>query len=283
MGRITVHLAEESGFCFGVRRAIDLSLRAAEKEGQVATDGDLVHNQHVLDTLRDKGVVSLTKGERPHCAVLIRAHGVTTHARQELIDIAPRVIDATCPMVATIKKQVDRANDTGALVLIVGKSGHPEAIGLKDDRDDVVIVDNAKFLDSDELKKRIVKASSVALFAQSTTLQSVFADCEKNLLALRPEALIKNTICSPTQKRQAAVEALAKTVPLVVVVGDPRSANTAHLVEMAERYTRAIRVEGPNELDEALFENISEVGVTAGASTPDDVIQAVISRIEQIA
>lgn len=282
MGRIVVHLAQEAGFCFGVRRAIDLAKEAARTRGEVATDGDLVHNQRVLESLAAEGVRSLRAGESPSCPVLIRAHGVRTRERERLSAQAPQVIDATCPMVAAIKRQVDEAHAAGDLVLVVGLPLHPEAVGLKDDRERVRLLSRAADLEEPELASLLATEPRVSLFAQSTTLHPVFEEVAQALKNLRPDADVRNTICGPTTRRQKAVEALARTMPLVLVVGDPKSANTAHLVDAASRYTRAVRVEGPQELDPSWFAGITEVGVTAGASTPDEVIAAVVQAIENM-
>lgn len=280
MGKIKIHMAEEAGFCFGVKNAIKHALEEAQAGDRVFTLGDLVHNQNVMNSLELQGISSVSLEDAFTGTVLIRAHGVTGKVKQEVKARATKMVDATCPMVKTIKKQVDESYNNGALVILFGHEKHPEAIGIKDDREDVVVISDAQDLEHEELKKRITTAKAVSLFSQSTMFVEGFHNIEACLFKIRPDAFIKNTICSPTRKRQTSVVELAKRLPLIIVVGDEKSANTNHLLELALKHTSAKRVLNASELDPKWFDDIHEVGVTAGASTPDEAINEVINKIE---
>jgi len=281
MSKIKVHLAEEAGFCFGVKNAIALAEAEANKGEAVSTLGDLVHNQDVMNDLKAKKISSITLDDELSGTVLIRAHGVTSKVKEHVAKLAPKMVDATCPMVKAIKQQVDASFSDGALVLLFGHAKHPEAIGIKDGREHVVVISGVEEIAKQELVKKIKNAKSVSLFSQSTMFVEGFVELEKSLLKLRPDAHIRNTICAPTRKRQSCVIELAKKLPLIIVVGDPKSANTGHLLELASNYTKAERVLDAVELKAEWFDGIAEVGVTAGASTPDHAIRAVINAIEK--
>jgi len=280
MGRIKIHFAEAAGFCMGVRRAIETAEAEAAGSDAVFTYGELIHNQAALDALKTKGVGVVHDPAEAAGTIVIRAHGITTAERDALCRQAGRVVDATCTMVQHIKDEIDAAHAKGALVLVCGEPEHPEAIGLKDGREDVVVIREPLELRDPELKKRVERAEAVTLVAQSTQLIETFDAVALALAELRPDAAVHNTICGPTRKRQEALLTLAQTLPLIVVVGDAHSANTRHLVELARRHTRAERVSDASELDPEWFTGISEVGVSAGASTPDETIQKVVEGIE---
>jgi len=241
----------------------------------------LVHNQDVMNDLKAKNISSITLDDELSGTVLIRAHGVTSKVKRHVAKLAPKMVDATCPMVKAIKKQVDASFDDGDLVLLFGHAKHPEAIGIKDGRERVVVISGVEEIAKPELVKKITNAESVSLFSQSTMFVDGFIEVEKSLLKLRPDAYVKNTICAPTRKRQSCVIELAKRLPLIIVVGDPKSANTGHLLELAGNFTKAERVLDAIELKKEWFDGLDEVGVTAGASTPDHAIRAVISAIEK--
>lgn len=278
---IKVHLAEEAGFCFGVEKAIELAKREA-RVGEVCTFGELVHNQDVVAELEDLGIRAGGLDETGDQTVLIRAHGISTADRQALIARSGKVVDATCPMVLGIKAKIDAAVKQGSLVILFGRQRHPEAIGLKDDRDRVVVIEEASALDANELRERISTADSVTLVAQSTMPIDEFNEIETRLLDLRSDAELHRTICSPTRKRQQAVLELARKLPLVIVVGDAKSSNTDHLLKLASQYCRAERVMAADELRAEWFEGIAEVGLSAGASTPRSAIESVAKAIEDI-
>ena len=275
-----VILARTAGFCMGVKRALELVLKAInQNQGRIFTYGPLIHNPQVLELLRERGIAILNPGEMiPDGLVVIRAHGIPPQERRELEDAGSRVIDATCPRVSRVQAIIRRWARQGASTLIVGDADHPEVrelLGHTQGRG-YVISTTEEVAALPELQELIV-------VAQTTQSGSQFAARVKEIKTRFPQARIFNTICDATASRQGEVQELATQVDALVVVGGRNSGNTQRLVEISRNSgIPTYHVETEQELDMGEMSRYQTVGVTAGASTPHWLISNVVSTLKQI-
>jgi 4-hydroxy-3-methylbut-2-enyl diphosphate reductase len=275
-----VIVAEHAGVCYGVERALRLADKAAEAGGPVATLGPLIHNPQAVAGLQAKGIaVAKTLGEVDGGTLIIRTHGVDPAVIGAAEDRGLDVIDATCPFVRTAHKCAAELAAEGYTIVIVGESDHPEVEGiLAHAGGSALIVQHAA-----DLPARL-PARRVGVVVQTTQPPAVLAEVVAALLPRVSELRVFNTICDATEKRQAAAATLADAVDVIVVVGGHNSGNTTRLAEIcAGRNPRTHHVETAVELDERWFLGAKVVGVTAGASTPDEQIRGVIEAIEALA
>ena len=273
-----VILARTAGFCMGVKRALELVLKAInQNQGRIFTYGPLIHNPQVLELLRERGIAILNPGEMiPDGLVVILAHGIPPHERLELEDAGSRVIDATCPRVSRVQAIIRRWARQGASTLIVGDADHPEVRGLLGHTQGrgYVISTTEEVAALPELQELIV-------VAQTTQSGSQFATRVKEIKTRFPQARIFNTICDATASRQGEVQELATQVDALVVVGGRNSGNTQRLVEISRNSgIPTYHVETEQELDLGEMSRYQTVGVTAGASTPHWLISNVVSTLK---
>ncbi len=279
-----VILAKTAGFCMGVRRAVDLALAEADKHSEtIFTYGPLIHNPQVLESLRSKGVDIL---DRPpdhdtfkSGTVIIRAHGVPPRDMQQLSDAGfDNIIDGTCPHVGRVQKIIDQATRQGHDVIIVGDLDHPEVVGLlghSSGRGHVVATPEAVVA--------LPLLNHPVLVAQTTQDEAVFDAVERAVAQRFADAEVHTTICAATHRRQEEARRLASTVDAMVVVGGRNSGNTARLAHIASASGKpSFWVETPEELDLAQFDGLEVVGVTAGASTPNWLIEKVVKVLESL-
>lgn len=276
-----VLLAEEYGFCFGVERAVEMVEGALSEGATVRTLGPLIHNTQEIHRLEAEGVrtidapADVSDGE----TAVIRAHGVTPQVQRDLEARAERVIDATCPFVTKVQKLAERAAEQGRDVILVGNPDHPEMIG---------VVGYAP------AHTRVVRdASEVAslpplhapLVVSQTTLKlSTFLEAAEAVRAKADsEPQVVNTICSATRDRQDAARALAGEVDAFYIIGGKHSSNSLKLFSVCkEQCERSFLIETPEEINSADLSGAERVGVTAGASTPNWLIEQVVSRLKEI-
>lgn len=281
--------AKTAGFCMGVSlalRQLDAALeamRAQKSPGRLATLGPVIHNPRVIAAYEAKGVACIADpgDAREGDTVLIRAHGVPREAEDALSAKGVRVVDATCPRVKQAQLAIAREREKGGTLLLYGEADHPEVKGLVSYAgNDAFVFRNLAELEAISLDP----ARNYFLAAQTTQDTVGFAPiCERVRERLGHEALVLHTICDATRKRQAEVLSLAETVDAVVVVGGSNSGNTRRLAEVAEgRGVKALRVEDVSELDAASFAGAKAVGLTAGASTPAEHIDAVESWLKNL-
>jgi 4-hydroxy-3-methylbut-2-enyl diphosphate reductase len=276
-----VLLAEEYGFCFGVERAVEMVEGALSEGATVRTLGPLIHNTQEIERLEAEGVrtvdapVQVTRGE----TAVIRAHGVTPEVQRELEARAGRVIDATCPFVTKVQKLAERAAAQGRDVVVVGSPDHPEMIGVRGYAPDraYVVRDAREVADLPPLHAPLV-------VSQTTIKLSTFLEAAEAVRAKADaEPQIVNTICSATRDRQDAARALAGHVDAFYVIGGKHSSNSLKLLSVCkEQCGRSFLIETPEEIDPADLEGAGRVGVTAGASTPNWLIDQIVSRLKEI-
>ena len=277
--------ASEMGFCFGVRRAVEMMEREAQTGRPIASLGSVVHNPQVVGRLREQGVdVARALDEIGGRRLAITAHGVGPGVLEEARARGLEVVDTTCPIVTRAQQWAKRLLEDGFAVIVFGDPNHKEVRGILGwARGKAITLQDESEIDSlpDDLP------SKIGVLAQTTHTEARFASFVNRLLQRRmhkiSELRVINTLCNATTGQQAAALHLAQEVDVMVVVGGRESANTRHLAEIcAEAGVPTHHVESPAELEPAWFAAVVTVGVTAGASTPDSVIENVIARLEQI-
>jgi 4-hydroxy-3-methylbut-2-enyl diphosphate reductase len=275
-----VVVARHAGVCYGVERALKLADEAAHAGGAVATLGPLIHNPQAVAALQDKGIgVASSLSDVPEGTLIIRSHGVDPAVIVAAEEQGLTVIDATCPFVRAAHTCAADLAASGYEVVIVGESDHPEVEGiLAHAGGDALIVQRASDLPAKLPGRRI------GVVVQTTQPPAVLQEVVDVLLPRVAELRVCNTICSATAKRQESAAELAAEVDVIVVVGGHNSGNTKRLTEICTAGNpRTHHVETADELQEAWFKDASVVGVTAGASTPDEQIRGVIDAIEALA
>jgi (E)-4-hydroxy-3-methyl-but-2-enyl pyrophosphate reductase len=277
---LKVRQAKTAGFCMGVRRAMEMVLAEANKNGEpIFTYGPLIHNKQVLELLESKKVRSILDiNELKKGTILIRAHGITPLQRKRLKEGNLKIIDATCPRVARVQAIIRYHAKKGYTPVIVGDRDHAEVIGLLGYGNGLahVITNPSDVSDLPRTDKMVV-------VAQTTQNEQNFNRIVEAIQERSPNALIFNTICDATRNRQDEVRSLAEHVDAMVVVGGYHSGNTQRLVEVSKAVGRpTYHVETEKELDKEALSTMDVIGVTAGASTPNWLIKDVVQEIESI-
>ena len=281
-----VILANPRGFCAGVERAIAIVERALEKFGApIYVRHEVVHNKFVCDDLRAKGAVFIEElTEVPSgSTVVFSAHGVSKAVREEAEQRGLKVFDATCPLVTKVHVEVGKMRNQAREVVMIGHKGHPEVEGtMGQSEGGMYLVDTAE-----DVRQLEVGSPGKLSFVTQTTLS--VDDATLVIAALRErfphiQGPKKDDICYATQNRQDAVKALAEHCDLVIVVGSPNSSNSRRLREVSvARGVDAHLIDGPDEIDPVWLVNKSRIGVTAGASAPEILVQQVVERIKTLA
>jgi 4-hydroxy-3-methylbut-2-enyl diphosphate reductase len=276
-----VLLAQPRGFCAGVERAIETVERAIAKHGPpVYVRHEIVHNRHVVDGLRTKGAVFVEElGEIPDGAVAIfSAHGVARSVETEAKRRGLATIDATCPLVKKVHLEGQRYAAQGRDVVLIGHQGHPEVVGtLGQIPGTVHLVRSA----ADVATLRVTDPARVAYVSQTTLSVDETRETAGALRARFPAIVGPDTrdICYATQNRQMAVRALARLVDAVIVVGGTNSSNSTRLRELAAEYVPAHLLDDPRDLDWSWLDGVDTLGVTAGASAPERLVEDLLARI----
>lgn len=274
-----VEKARELGFCFGVRRALRIIEDAAINRESIVTLGPIVHNKTVVARLKQLGVGVADNLESIRGGIIaISSHGVSPVVQEQMILKGSRVIDTTCPTVRSAQKAARRLAKAGFGVIIFGEASHPEVRGLLGWAGENAIASmDAEAVAIESLPKRIgILAQTTQSRAELTAFVSRLVD---RLLPQAQEIRVINTLCLETQKRQSAAEDLAKTSELMIVVGGHNSANTRRLAEVCAAVVETHHIENAAEIDAKWFAGKETIGITAGASTPDEAIEDVICRI----
>jgi (E)-4-hydroxy-3-methyl-but-2-enyl pyrophosphate reductase/cytidylate kinase len=272
-------LAQHSGFCFGVRRAIKLALDAAMQspDKPVYTLGEIIHNPQFVKELEEQNIhVAKNASEIIDSIVIIRSHGIAKNEEQLLIEGGNTIIDATCPYVKRTHELVQEMCEQGYPVVILGDSHHPELIGMVSygNQETTVVAAGEE--------PNIIGKQKLAVISQTTQkLENLQALVDK-LLPECKELRIFNTICIATSKRQDATETLAETSDLMIVIGGHNSSNTKMLHSICSKHTSCMHIETEAELDQNMISTATQIGITAGASTPDEMIIRVYNKIKQI-
>jgi (E)-4-hydroxy-3-methyl-but-2-enyl pyrophosphate reductase len=276
-----VLLADEYGFCFGVERAVEMVEEALEDGDTVRSLGPLIHNDQEMQRLGTHGVTTISEPvqiKRGETAV-IRAHGVTPQVQKELEETATKVVDATCPFVTRVQKLAARAAEQDRHVIIVGSPDHPEMIGVHG-----YAPDHAFVIRDETEVAGLPKLRNPLIVAQTTIKAKTFFDTAEAVRAKTDdEVQIVNTICSATRDRQDAARALAGMVDAFYIIGGRHSSNSVKLLAVCqEQCEKSFLVETEDEINDNDLAGVKTVGVTAGASTPEWLIQRIVKHLENI-
>ena len=276
-----VLLANEYGFCFGVERAVEMVEEAIQDGQTVRALGPLIHNEQEMQRLAHEGVTTISdpiqigRGE----TAVIRAHGVTPEVQRELEEKATKVVDATCPFVTRVQKLAARAAEQDRHVVIVGSPDHPEMIGVKG------YAPNHAFVIKDETEvPGLPRLRNPLVVAQTTIKVKTFFDtAEAVRLKTDDNVQIVNTICSATRDRQEAARALAGMVDAFYIIGGRHSSNSVKLLAVCkEQCEKSFLIETGDEINPDDLAGVETVGVTAGASTPNWLIEKIVKHLEDI-
>jgi len=278
-------LAQPRGFCAGVDRAIDIVERAIELHGApIYVRHEIVHNRFVVEDLRAKGAVFIEElDEAPQGGIVVfSAHGVSKAVRADAAQRGLQVFDATCPLVTKVHVEVERMRADGCEIVMIGHKGHPEVEGtLGQSNDGMYLVETTE----DVLRLQVANPNKLAFVTQTTLSVDDAAEVAQSLRTRFPhiQEPKKSDICYATQNRQDAVKVLAPASDLVLVVGSANSSNSNRLREVAERMgIPAYLIDGPESIDPTWLEGRQRIGITAGASAPELLVQQVIQRLKEL-
>ncbi len=280
-----VVLAQPRGFCAGVDRAIDIVERALELHGApIYVRHEIVHNRYVVEDLRNKGAIFIAQlDQAPTGAIVVfSAHGVSQEVRKDAEQRGLRVFDATCPLVTKVHVEVTRMRADGREIIMIGHQGHPEVEGtLGQAEGGMYLVETPE-----DVAKLEVQNPDKLAFVTQTTLSVDDAQLVADALRTRFPAIVepkKSDICYATQNRQDAVKFMAPQCDLVLVVGSPNSSNSNRLREVAERKgAEAYLLDSPDQVDPNWLKGKKRIGVTAGASAPEVLVEQVIQRLKEL-
>ena len=274
-----IFLAKDAGYCFGVRDAVNLAYDTADTHGEVYMLGTVVHNERVVSNLEKVGtkvVKSLDEVPKDK-PVLFRAHGTPPSVWDEAKSKNLNLIDATCPLVVDIHHEIKKLEDEGRKTIIIGDHGHDEVSAIAAQVSAPIIVSNIN--EANNLRK--MKRAGVV--SQSTQMIENVQDIINILMEKVFDLRFVNTICFPTRRNHSQIKELAKNCDLMIVIGSFTSANSKRLTQLSlERNKKTYQVTNALELDKKWFKNIENVGISAGASTPDEIIEEVVARIKKI-
>ncbi|WP_340690901.1 4-hydroxy-3-methylbut-2-enyl diphosphate reductase [Hydrogenobacter thermophilus] len=283
---VEIVVAEHAGFCFGVKRAISIAEHSSElsKQGKrVFTMGPLIHNPQEVERLRKKGVNLLYTEDalKSGDTVIIRSHGIPPKKERQLKELGLNVVDATCPYVKAVHDAVVKLSQEGYFVVLVGEKSHPEVIGtlgyLEESGGKGTVVESF-----DDLKAVLGK-DKVGIVAQTTQNEQFFKEVVGEIAIWAKEVKVINTICNATSERQEDVYKLAPEVDVMIIIGGKNSGNTRRLYEISRSLNpNSYHVETADDIKPEWFIGVKRVGITAGASTPDWIINSVVERIREI-
>ncbi len=281
MGKVEVRLAEYAGACYGVQRALDMTYQVSSEGGRVWTLGPLIHNPRVVNELEEEGIVAASSvDDITEGSVVIRSHGVVPETIEELKRREFRVVDATCPHVLRAQRAAEKLARDGFYVLVIGEAGHPEVEGISAHARAAGGKCSIVAEPADIPEALPAQVGVVVQTTQSRKVLNAVVDalCQKGI-----QPLVKDTICFATTQRQEAAVQLAQDAQVMIVIGGRNSSNTTRLFELCQQYCdHAYHIETVDEIDPAWFEEGMIVGVSAGASTPENQIDAVVSFLESL-
>ncbi|MCS7262328.1 MAG: 4-hydroxy-3-methylbut-2-enyl diphosphate reductase [Aquificaceae bacterium] len=283
---VQIIVAEHAGFCFGVKRAIQLAEEALKDTNQgrkVFSMGPLIHNPQEVHRLERQGLSLLQEEDSlgENSTVIVRSHGIPPQRERELLSKGVKLVDATCPFVKAVHEAVVKLSKEGYFVVLVGEKRHPEVIGtlgyLQECGGKGVVVESREDL------KQVLGKDKVGIVAQTTQNEQFFKEVVGEIALWAREVKVINTICNATSERQEDVYQLAPQVDLMVIVGGKNSGNTRRLYEISKSLNpKSYHIETPEELQREWFQGVKKVGITAGASTPDWIIQQTVRRIQEL-
>lgn len=276
-----INLAKSAGFCFGVKRAISMAFSAVQTGETIEMLGDIVHNRDVVEKIRKAGIQKISRlSFGKNKALLIRAHGAPAQTFIKAKKIGYKIIDATCPMVKEIHKIAKEMEDEGRKIIIIGDKKHDEVKGIVGQlKHKSLLLDSSGKLPLAQLKS-IKKAGLVTQSTQNLDKVLKIAEILKKTI---PDLKFVNTICNPTRTKQKEIKEMPLHNSLMIVIGSKKSANTRRLHEISSSLNKkTYLIQSAKQLKKEWFKNAKSVGITAGASTPDETTDEVIRRIKDL-
>lgn len=277
-----INLAKSAGFCFGVKRAIDIAYKTLARNKNVCMLGDIVHNEEVIKKLKKAGIRSIDKpGSGKNKVFLIRAHGASLHIIDKARKLDYTIVDATCPMVKEIHKIARRAESQGHAIIVIGDKEHDEVRGIIGQlKRKAMVIASPRDVPWEKIKK-IKKATVVVQSTQNIEKAMKIMDLLKNRIK---ELKFFNTICRPTRIKQQEMRNMPLENDVMIVIGSKTSANTQRLYEISKSLNdRSYWIRSRKDIKPEWFKGIKTVGVTAGASTPDDTTKKVVAYLKKMA
>lgn len=286
----TIFLAEHSGFCHGVEKAVSKTLKTAQTSGTpVYVLGQLIHNRQVIEDLEQQNILTVNSlDDVPAGSIcVIRTHGAPPELVENAVEKGLTVSDATCPDVRLVQNKAIQLAEEGYTVVIIGKDEHPEVIGIKAHSEKVEGAKIVAINSVQEIGEKLegLPKRRIGIVSQTTQMEESFFEMVKALSKVAKELKVFNTICPATYFRQNSALALAGKVDFMVVVGGKNSSNTTHLAEICrDAGTRTVHIETYQELGSHMEEllGVEKIGVTAGASTPNWLIEEVLETLKEL-
>ena len=272
-------VAKDAGYCFGVRQAVDQAYETAKEYGDVYMLGHIVHNEHVVRDLEQSGTKVVDSLDQVPAGkpLLFRAHGTEPNIWQTAKDRNINIIDATCPLVTEIHEEVKRLEEDGRQIIIIGDHGHDEIVGIATQVKSPIIISN---VDEAKALKKIKRAGVVS---QSTQMIENVQEIIGILLTKIIDLQFVNTICFPTKRNHEQIKKLAEIANVMIIIGSFTSANSKRLTQLAlERNPNSYQVTSSKDIKTEWFIDATTVGISAGASTPDNIINDVIEHVKKI-
>ena len=277
--------AKTAGFCFGVKRAVDTVYEQVDScEGAIYTYGPIIHNEEVVKDMESKGVIVIRSEEEldslAEGTVIIRSHGVEKRIYDKLEKKGIRIVDATCPFVKKIHKIVSKESAQGAHIVIIGNPEHPEVQGIRGwAGENVSVVQDAEAAEKIEFDKNV----KICVVSQTTFNYNKFKDLVEIIKKKSYDVSVLNTICNATKERQTEAKSIAETVDAMIVIGDKHSSNTQKLFEICKGACKdTYYIQTLDDLDLNQLGSVETVGITAGASTPNNIIEEVQNNVRII-
>lgn len=269
-----VILADDYGFCYGVKRAIKTAKDNVDLSKPVCTLGPIIHNPQMVKALADEGIGTVNSVDEMDCGkIIIRSHGVGPSVYDAIKAKGLELADATCPHVKKAQMSAKSLADEGFKVIIIGEQEHPEVKSIKE-----WAGENSLVLDTEEKARNVAFVPRLGIVAQTTFSAEAFTKIVSILIEKSYDIRILRTICTATDKRQSAAIKLAKNVDMMLVIGGRNSANTTRLAQLCTAHCVTHHIETVDELQDEWFNNIKKIGITAGASTPDWIIKEVYEK-----
>lgn len=277
-----IKIAKETGYCYGVRDAVDMAIDESERGlgEKVFTFGPIIHNPDTIEMLENQfnvhSVDAIDQIDRKGATVVIRTHGTTPEKAQGLVEAGFNVHDATCPFVLKTQRKAREYAQQGYHLVILGHKKHPELIGIAGQvrPDQVTIIDTKE--DVENLKRQL----KIAVLFQSTVTYDDYAWAIPLIGAKCYEMVVLQTICGVTITRQKRTDEVAREVELMIIIGGKNSSNTKKLVDVSRKYVPTYHIEDPSEVDAINFAGVKTVGIGTGTSTPDFLVDEVVERLK---
>ena len=281
---MTVTVAKTAGFCYGVKRAVELAQQAAQDGKPCVMLGPIIHNAHVVDALAEQGIGCVNSPEEvpEGSRVIIRSHGESQAVYEQLRARGAEILDATCPNVGRIHELVRKAEQNGRLPVIVGTRTHPEVVATAGWCQRALVVESGQELEDWLREAPERKDLPLTLVSQTTSTKEIWDSAIKKAKKECTNVEIFDTICNATYNRQREAKTLSEQCEVMIVIGDPQSSNTRHLAELCQmRCDRVIWIESAEELSIQGLADVASVGITAGASTPGWIIKEVKNKMSE--